>query len=200
VDKINSYWLELIQGWIITATDKETRVCMEAAWRWVDVHRMLEDKEDGLSGTSGLRHAQSMYHCTCWPTVTPMIVIMNSVLSLYLFQENKSYGSKKPFAFIPWCTRSSVRHNNCFELIEKDWNWLNLIGTGSDGFVTVSDKLELVRSGLKYCCSFKVELVEIYRKWFKWFMSCPLLIQSWRILVPYIPSMSMMVIGHSLLN
>jgi hypothetical protein len=29
-----------------------------------------------------------------------MIVIMSSVLLVYLFQENKSYGSKKPFAFI----------------------------------------------------------------------------------------------------
>jgi hypothetical protein len=29
-----------------------------------------------------------------------MIVIMNIVLPVYLFQENKSYGSKKLFAFI----------------------------------------------------------------------------------------------------
>ncbi len=29
-----------------------------------------------------------------------MIVIVSSVLLVYLFQENKSYGSKKPFAFI----------------------------------------------------------------------------------------------------
>ncbi len=33
-----------------------------------------------------------------------MIVIMNSVLLVYLFQENKSYGSKKPFVFILWCS------------------------------------------------------------------------------------------------
>jgi hypothetical protein len=30
----------------------------------------------------------------------------------YLFQENKSFGSKKPFAFILWCTRSCVEHSN----------------------------------------------------------------------------------------
>jgi hypothetical protein len=30
-------------------------------------------------------------------------------------------------------------------------------------------------------------------------MSCPLLIRSWRLLVSYIPSMSMMVIGNWLL-
>jgi hypothetical protein len=32
---------------------------------------------------------------------------MSSVLLVYLFQENKSYGSKKPFAFILCCTRKS---------------------------------------------------------------------------------------------
>jgi hypothetical protein len=39
-------------------------------------------------------------------------VIVNYVLLCCLFQENKSYGSKKPFAFILWCTRSCVGHNN----------------------------------------------------------------------------------------
>ncbi len=29
----------------------------------------------------------------------------------YLFQENESYGSKNPFAFILWCTRSRVGHS-----------------------------------------------------------------------------------------
>jgi hypothetical protein len=28
----------------------------------------------------------------------------------YLFQENKSYGIKKPFAFVLWCMRSCVEH------------------------------------------------------------------------------------------
>ncbi len=39
-----------------------------------------------------------------------MTVIVNGVLSVYLFQENKSYGSKRPFALILWCTRSRVEH------------------------------------------------------------------------------------------
>jgi hypothetical protein len=30
---------------------------------------------------------------------------------VYLFQENKPYGSKKPFAFILWCARNCVGHN-----------------------------------------------------------------------------------------
>ncbi len=38
-----------------------------------------------------------------------MIIIMSSVLLVCLFQENKSYGSKKPFAFILWCIRKSCR-------------------------------------------------------------------------------------------
>jgi hypothetical protein len=38
-----------------------------------------------------------------------MIVVMSSVLLVYLFQENKSYGNKKPFAFILWCTRKSCQ-------------------------------------------------------------------------------------------
>jgi hypothetical protein len=41
---------------------------------------------------------------------------VNSVLFDYLFQENKSYGSKRPFAFILWCTRSHVEH------IMEYWN------------------------------------------------------------------------------
>jgi hypothetical protein len=34
----------------------------------------------------------------------------NRVLLYYLFQENKSFGSKTPFAFILWCTGSCVEH------------------------------------------------------------------------------------------
>ncbi len=73
---------------------------------------MPEDKADGLGTTSRLRHAQSMYHCECQSTVILIIVIVNSGLPVYLFQENKSYGSKKPFAFILWCTRSRFGHSN----------------------------------------------------------------------------------------
>jgi hypothetical protein len=59
-----------------------------------------EDQENGLRATSRPHYAQSMYHCICQPIVNLIIVIVNDVLSDYLFQENKSYGSKKPFAFI----------------------------------------------------------------------------------------------------
>jgi hypothetical protein len=46
-----------------------------------------------------------------------MIVAMSSVLLVYLFQENKSYGSKKPFAFILWCTtKSRVGHSMCWKI------------------------------------------------------------------------------------
>jgi hypothetical protein len=72
---------------------------------------MVEEKKDGLDVTSRPHYAQSLYHCTCQPTVTLIAVIVNSVLSVNLFQENKSYGSKKPFAFILRCTRSRVEHS-----------------------------------------------------------------------------------------
>jgi hypothetical protein len=62
--------------------------------------RMPEEQEDGLGATSRPRYAQSTYRCTYQPAVNLMIVIVNSVLFDYLFQENKSYGSKKPVAFI----------------------------------------------------------------------------------------------------
>jgi hypothetical protein len=64
---------------------------------------MPEDKKDELGVTSRLHYAQSMYrrcivvhidHCKL------NSVTVNSVLLVYLFQENKSYGSRKPFAFI----------------------------------------------------------------------------------------------------
>jgi hypothetical protein len=53
----------------------------------------LEEQEDGLGATSRPHYVQSMYCCISQPTVILMIVIMNSVLYGYLFQENKSYGS-----------------------------------------------------------------------------------------------------------
>jgi hypothetical protein len=74
------------------------------------VLKMLEDKEDGLGTTSRLHYAQSMYHCMH----SLMIVVMSSVLLVYLFQENKSYGSTKPFVFILWCTRTRVGNNNAY--------------------------------------------------------------------------------------
>jgi hypothetical protein len=60
----------------------------------------LEEQEDRLGSTSRPCYAQSMYYCTYQPAVTLMIVIVNIVLLDYLFEENKSYGSRRPFAFI----------------------------------------------------------------------------------------------------
>jgi hypothetical protein len=61
---------------------------------------MLEEQEDGLGATSRPHYEHSMYRCIYQPTLNLMILIMNSVLFDYLFQENKSYGSKRPIAFI----------------------------------------------------------------------------------------------------
>jgi hypothetical protein len=50
-----------------------------------------------------------------WPLFCMYIVEMTNVnmawylTTDYLFQENKSYGSKKPFAFILWCTHGSCQ-------------------------------------------------------------------------------------------
>jgi hypothetical protein len=51
----------------------------------------LEEKEDGLSATSRPHSARSMYRCIYRPTVTLMIVIVNSVLIDYLFQAVKDH-------------------------------------------------------------------------------------------------------------
>jgi hypothetical protein len=59
-----------------------------------------EEQHDRLGATSRPHYAQSLYHCAHQPIVTLIIVLANNVLLDYLFQENKSYGGKKPFAFI----------------------------------------------------------------------------------------------------
>ncbi len=64
--------------------------------------------------TGSMRHQDLIMHRVCIivhisSLLTLIIVIVNNVLLDYLFQENKSYGSKKPFAFILWCTRKSRR-------------------------------------------------------------------------------------------
>ncbi len=46
-------------------------------------------------------------HCALVVAPTAITEIMFSLY--YLFQENKSFGNKKPFAFILWCTRSLCR-------------------------------------------------------------------------------------------
>ncbi len=53
-----------------------------------------------------------------------MIIIVNSILPVYLFQVNKSYGSKKPFAFILWCTTSRVRHSRYYQ--DNAWIAVNV--------------------------------------------------------------------------
>jgi hypothetical protein len=60
----------------------------------------LEEQQDGLGATSRPHYAEGTYFCADYPTVTLMIVNMNNVILDFLFQENKSYGSKRPFAFI----------------------------------------------------------------------------------------------------
>ncbi len=59
-----------------------------------------EEQQDGLGETSRPHYAQSMYHCARQLIVILIIVIVNNVSLNYLYQEIKSYGSKKPFAFI----------------------------------------------------------------------------------------------------
>ncbi len=64
---------------------------------------MPEDKKDGLGATSRPHYAQSMYIVVLLYILTIVnliTVIVNSVLPVYLFQVNKLYGSKIPFAFI----------------------------------------------------------------------------------------------------
>jgi hypothetical protein len=55
--------------------------------------------------TGSVRHQDLIMHRICIIVhisllLTLMIVIVNNVLLDYLFQENKTYGSGKPFAFI----------------------------------------------------------------------------------------------------
>ncbi len=67
--------------------------------------------------TGSMRHQDLIMHRICIIVhisllLTLMIVIVSNVLLDYLFQENKTYGSGKPFAFILWCTRSRVEHSS----------------------------------------------------------------------------------------
>ncbi len=49
-------------------------------------------------------------HCALVAALTAITEITFSLC--YLFQENKSCSSKKPFAFILWCTRRCVEHSD----------------------------------------------------------------------------------------
>jgi hypothetical protein len=74
--------------------------------------KMSNSTGDGLTITPSHVYAQSMYHCILCISYSIINHNRNCVLLYYLFLENKSLGSKKPFAFILWCTGSCVKHSN----------------------------------------------------------------------------------------
>jgi hypothetical protein len=80
-------------------------------------YKMPQNGGDGLATTPSHVYAQSMYHCALCINYHINNHNRNHALLYYLFQENKSFGSlKKTFAFILWCTRSCVKHNDdCHE-------------------------------------------------------------------------------------
>ncbi len=73
---------------------------------------MPQNTGDGLPTTPSDVHAQSECHCALYNNYYINNHNRNHVLLYYLFQENKSFGSKTPFAFILWCTGSCVEHIN----------------------------------------------------------------------------------------
>jgi hypothetical protein len=75
-------------------------------------YKMPQKLGDGLATTPSHVYAQSTYHCALCINYRINNHIRNPFSLYYLFQENKSFGSKKPFAFILWCTGSCVEHNN----------------------------------------------------------------------------------------
>jgi hypothetical protein len=79
-------------------------------------YKMPQNIGDGLATTPSHVYAQSMIvRCALINTPTTKTGIM--IYCNYLFQENKSCGSKKPFAFILWCMRSCVEHSKGFEWV-----------------------------------------------------------------------------------
>ncbi len=79
-------------------------------------HGIPQDRGDGLVTTPSHVYTQSTYHCALRVNLCINNHNRNRVLLYYLFQENKSFGSKKPFAFILWCTGSCVEHSNHIQL------------------------------------------------------------------------------------
>jgi hypothetical protein len=77
-------------------------------------YKMPQNTGDGLATTPSHVYAQSMYHCALCINFHIDNHNRNHVLLYYLFQENKSFGSKKPFTVVLWCTRSCVEHSNQF--------------------------------------------------------------------------------------
>jgi hypothetical protein len=83
-------------------------------WRRVDIAKCLRTQETG----SPQHQATFMHRVRIIVYCVSVYCInnhnRNSVLLYYLFQKNKSFGSKKPFAFILWCMRSCVEHRSSF--------------------------------------------------------------------------------------
>ncbi len=73
---------------------------------------MCQDSGSGLVTTPSHVYAQSECHCALYNNCHIKNHNRNCVLLYYLFQENKSFGSKTPLAFILWCTGSCVEHRN----------------------------------------------------------------------------------------
>jgi hypothetical protein len=86
------------------------------SWHWTVEegrhYKMPLNTGDGLATTPNHVYAQSMYHCVLCINYHIDNHNRNHVLLYYLFQENTSFGSKKPFVFILWCTSSCVEHND----------------------------------------------------------------------------------------
>jgi hypothetical protein len=92
-------------------------------------HEMPRNMGDGLVTTPSYVYAQSTYYCALCISFHINNHNRNRVLLYYLIQENKSFGSKKPFAFILWCTGSCVEHTIriCFFTSSLVSNWLNIL-------------------------------------------------------------------------
>ncbi len=79
-------------------------------WRRIDIAGWVKTQEAGSS-----RHQATFMHRVsvvvhCIIIVTSENHNRNRVLLYYLFQENKLFGNKTPFAFILWCTGSCDEH------------------------------------------------------------------------------------------
>jgi hypothetical protein len=81
-------------------------------------YKIPQNTGDALATTPSHVYAQSMYHSELCINYHISNHNRNRVLLYYLFQENKSFGSKKPFAFILWCMRSCVEHNRGGSLLQ----------------------------------------------------------------------------------
>jgi hypothetical protein len=106
------------QSWKSGETGDPARQEGERAGSW---HRTVEEDRHckipkstghGLVTTPSHVYAQSIYHCMLCICYHINNHNRNRVLLYYLFQENKLFGSKTPFAFILWCRRNCVEHSN----------------------------------------------------------------------------------------